>query len=161
MIDVKCCLDFNTSIFRLLRCLNLPADCVLENGTHVEGQEVMLFSLCRLTYPDRLHTMSSDLWGKEESEWSRVFKYFNLFIYNEHGFCLKDNFEFWVPYFPAMAEAIQAKLIQLGVQYEEDQQQVIACFLDDTVREICRPGAGPHNRRMDDMNELQRAFYSG
>lgn len=148
-------------LVRLFRCLQVPNECVLENGTHISGEEVFLFSLCRLTYPDRLNTMTNDLWGGEESLWSRAFKYFNLFINNEHGHRLTDYFEFWVPRFPDMARAVQEKLALHGVEYGEQDSQPIAVFIDDTVREICRPGAGPANRHLQDQNETQRAFYSG
>lgn len=160
----RCEILFRFTYERLLVLYNLlgmDADCILENGTHISSEEVFLFSLCRLTYPDRLNTMTNDLWGGEESQWSRAFKYFNLFVQVSHGHRLTDNFAFWVPRFPGMARAVQTKLEEFGVHYGENEVQQIACFLDDTVREICRPGAGPTNRHLENTNETQRAFYSG
>ncbi len=67
-------------LVRLHTALRMPVECRLENGSVISSQEVFLFSLCRLTFPDRLHTMSVDMWGGEQTLWSRAFKYFNIFI---------------------------------------------------------------------------------
>jgi hypothetical protein len=118
-------------LHRLYQTFQLDNVCMLENWSHMSGEEVFLFSLNRLAFPDRLHTMTSDMWGGEESQWSRVFKYFNLFVNETHGHLLRDNFEFWTPRFPEMAMAIQRKLQQYGVAYGPEERQRVACFIDD------------------------------
>ena len=67
-------------------------------------------------------------WGGDQTRWSRVFKYFNLFISDVHGHCLRDYFHFWEPRYDVMADAIKRKLVGLGVQYEEDEVQPISVF---------------------------------
>lgn len=146
---------------RLFNTLGLPADCVLENGSRMSGEEIFLFSLCRLSYPNRLVTMRDEIWGGEESVWSRVFKYFNLFVYNIHGHRLTNYLGYWKQHFPSMASAVKRKLEEFGVVYGENEVQPVCCFIDDLVKEACRPGAGPNGRRYEEMNALQRAYYSG
>lgn len=149
---------------RLFVALQFPAQVRLSNGMHLMGEEVFLFSLCRLAYPSRLADLVR-LFGRELTEWSRAFKYFLLWIEKHHGFRLTHYFKFWVPHFPRMAEAITQKMRYYGVQIGANVHQPVAMLLDDTVRECHRPGAGPANRRLpffyENATEVQRAFYNG
>lgn len=74
-------------LVRLFVALRFPAQVRLRNGMHLMGEEVFLFSLCRLAYPSRLTDLVR-LFGKELTEWSRAFKYFLLWMDAKHGFRL-------------------------------------------------------------------------
>lgn len=91
--------------------------------------------------------------GRENTLWSRVFKWVIGHIYHTHCHLLTDNVPWWSAYFSHCARAIGDLLQRHGVEQHAGQRTCIFGFIDDTLRETCRPGG--------ENEDVQRSFYNG
>jgi len=146
---------------RLYNVLHVPEHVVLSNRTTVTGEEVFLVSLRRLSSTCPMQDLCF-LFGRDYSQWSRAFKWFLHFIFDNYADLLLDNMSYWEPKFQDYSECVRKKVEELGVPFAEGDFSVCA-FIDDHCFETCRPG-GPTgsgiNRPRADLL-LQRAFYNG
>lgn len=163
-----------SELHRLKTVLQIPERAILSNGSNMSGEEVFLYSLMRLSFPSRHEILSDQYFGRENSQWSRAFCWFNNFLFKQHSFRLLNYWNFWLNLFPVMADSIQKKILKYGYDVEAGEVWKIVGFIDNNVKKVNRVGSGPtfdrgdydyidprdHPRRL--MNDpIQRAFYSG
>jgi len=151
---------------RLLYGLRFPEDCVLENGSRMSGEEVLLRGLFELVSGDDQFTIAEAIFGREQSQQSRAFKYFVDHIFNNFLFLVRDNLSWWFDngYFHESNRAIKAKLEALGLQFNNDDECDVCTFLDCNCMETGRVGGGPRSDGPDAdrwLDEVQRTFYNG
>jgi nuclease HARBI1 len=161
--DSQCYRFFRMDSLKLTNLFNLlqfPENIALDNGSVFTGEEIFLFGLHRYGYPSRLEDLTI-YYGRDYSQLSRAFKWFNTFIMNTWGYKICDNLEFWKPYLPGCAFSIANKLTELsGVQYDPDNFRV-AMFIDCTVIATRRPGSGPTPDGNRYNNFIQMSFFNG
>ena len=157
-------------LYRLKTAFRIPALVHAENGSVFTGEEVLLFSLYRYSDVSTIQKQCEHIFGRENTQFSRAFKWFNQHMLDEFTFLLVDNFRFWHPYFPAFADAIRRKLNAKSPPIGEPGhfefvagEFRIAFFFDCNVCPISAPGTGPRGTGADagrDNNDEQRAFYN-
>jgi hypothetical protein len=149
-------------LHRLLGLLEIPPRIWLSNGSVFTNEAVLLFALYRYKSADDILKFISRF-GRDPTQLTRVFQWFNTFMLERWGHKLKNNLEYWKRFLPSFAEAIRKKVVQKSnnmLHYEEGQFSVLA-FTDDNVNHISRPGAGPKFEGTRDERNIQRAFYNG
>ena len=146
---------------RLYNLLQFPLMCRLSNGSTMHGEEVFLLGLFRYAFPHRLEFDSTRIFGRENTQLCRAFKFFNSHIHDNFKTLLTDNEAFWVPYMASCAEAIKNKLAEHNLLFPDGTHFGIFAFIDNTLRKTCRPGGGPRTDRQRIDNLVQRAFYNG
>jgi hypothetical protein len=171
--ESECWIRFHilkSDLYRVLTCFNLSrftedTPIRLDNHMKFTGEELLMFSLERFSYPRKLFSFI-DTYGRDWSAWSRAFKWFCLYIIGHYAWLIRDNFDYWKKYFPSFAEAISAKITEKsdgGIIFPGKSYRV-AMFHDCTVTITCRPGGGPAE---DGINAarfnglLQQSFYNG
>lgn len=149
-------------LHKLKRYLQLPQEIILENNSVFSDEEMLLYCLYRYkSCDDQLKHVS--VFGRDPSQLSRAFQWFNTFIINTWGQKLDNNLHYWKPFLPNFADAIRKKVMSLSdntLHYERDEFTVFA-FIDDNVNHTSRPGAGPDYHGDRDEDDIQRAFYNG
>ena len=150
-----------------MRALKIPDFIRLDNRSVFTAEEVLLCSLHRYAQAGgNLEHDANFIFGREFSQWSKAFKWFNQHMVINFTNLMVNNFQFWSQYFPIFAEKIRKKTEQMSgydVQWEPGTFKVIA-FIDDNVSRTCRPGGGPMEEGPDAPrydNEIQAAFYNG
>jgi len=153
-------------LFRLLRGLDFDDRCVLENRSVMSGEEVLLRGLYELVTGNDQYTCAESIFGRDQSQQSRAFKYFVDHIYSHFLHLLTDNLEWWfVNGFVAESRtAIQQKLYELNLDFDDENENDIGFFIDCNCMDTARVGGGPRTGgadadRWDD--NVQRAFYNG
>ena len=154
----------------LYSCLGIPNRIRLDNGCRVYGEEALLVTIYRLSWPRKL-TQIEETFGRDYSLWSRCIKFMIDFIVDNWCYLLFDNMDYWLLTMPHMHSAIVDKLVILGYNFDTrllgvdlETQHNIFGFIDNTIAPICRPAGGPADdgvnaRRLDPL--IQRAFYTG
>ena len=158
-------------LLRLLSALRLPERIVLDNGSVTSGEEALLVTLYRLSFPRRLSDIE-ETFGRDYSHWSRVIKYTMQWIIKNWWYLLSDNTEYWTDQIPSFYEAITAKIVELGFDFplrllgfdSEQRTYRVFAFIDNTIIKTCRPGGsaarrGPNAPRYHRL--VQQAFYTG
>jgi len=149
-------------LHKLVRYLQLPLHIRLVNGSVVTGEYVLLYGLYRYkSADDMLKHLPS--FGRDPSQLTRVFQWFNTFIINRWGYKLQNNLEYWQPFFPQFADAIRLKVMQKSnntLVYPVNTFDIIS-FIDCVVSQTSRVGTGPDYNGNRDMTDEQRAFYNG
>lgn len=142
---------------RLLACLMLPPNIVLNNGIWINSQEALLITLHLLSHPCRLGD-KEEMLGYERTELCRIRKHVMVHIVRTHGRRITDGIAWHMPYLQECKAAMQrfkSNLHPDGVLFERTAN---CCLMVDGWRwNICRPGRvirAPH------VN-LQRQVYSG
>lgn len=79
----------NEFIIRVAKCLQIPADFQLDNGSWVNGQEGLLILLKMMSFPQRLVDVEG-FFGWEMSRLSRILKFLKKLIYTRHKHRLED-----------------------------------------------------------------------
>ena len=154
-------------LYRLLRAFRLPDKCVLENGTAMSGEEVMLRALYELVSGEDQYTIAQNVFGRDQSDQSRAYKYFVDLIYAQHNYLVTDNLEWWFEngFIEESRQAITKKLAELGLLYRNPEtDQEVAGFIDCNCMETARVGGGPIGEGPDAerwIDLIQRAFYNG
>jgi hypothetical protein len=156
-------------LFSLKRCFkfhDMFRDPV--TGKIFTGEEVLLCGLYRMHAPN---TFNDDSWkvnfGFDHQTASLCFSLFCKFILRNWSYLIYDHWEFWLPYFKLLNEKIRMKATQLGCRFPKAHERNgmrIFGFIDNTIIQIARPGAGPLNDgpNSERKNPLkQRAWYNG
>jgi hypothetical protein len=164
--DSECWRKFRTrkaDLPRLMRAFRIPVSFTTTNRCSFTGEEVFLFSLWRFSDENILEDMAQHVFGREFTQWSRAFNKFVEHVFTTCIDILFNSLAFWVPFFPLFAEKIRQKLADNGCFFAPGTFNVMG-FIDDTIREFCRPGGGPAYDgpgapRFDPL--LQQAFYNG
>jgi hypothetical protein len=149
-------------LHKLIRLLHIPHRIELSNGSVFTGEAVLLFSCYRYTSADSILKFFYRF-GRDPTQLTRAFQWFNTFMRSRWSYLLKDNLEFWKPHLPRFADAIRLKMIQKSngrLHYLPGQFKVFA-FIDDNVSHICRPGTGPDYQGTRSEKDEQRGYYNG
>ena len=95
---------------RLLLNLRFPEKCVLQNGSTMPGKEVMLRGLYELFFGADQHEVVP-IFGRDQTQQSRAFKYFVIHIYDNFLHLVTDNLAWWYEngYLHMSRDAIRAK----------------------------------------------------
>lgn len=153
-------------LVRVMDALRLPRQgtVVLKNKCKYTLEEILLFSLNRLSYPGRLADLS-DVFGREFSQWSRAFIWFIKYVFKYFRCLVTCNLPYWAECFPVFARRIRDKIVEKGgAAYEDIAATVrVAAFIDCTVIATSRPGGpdGPGQNAPRFSNFIQMAVYSG
>ena len=143
---------------------------VLDNGGVTSGEEALLVTLYRLSFPRRLSDIEG-AFGRDYSHWSRVIKYTMQWFIKNWWYLLSDNTEYRTDQIPSFYEAmITAKIVELGFDFplrllgfdSEQRTYRVFAFIDNTIIKTCRPGGstarrGPNAPRYHRL--VQQAFY--
>jgi nuclease HARBI1 len=136
---------------RLFQGLRIPVGYItLVNHSRIRSEELFIFSLYRLAKAPTLEDAST-IFGFENTQLSRAFQWFIHHIITNFEYLLNDSIIQWIDLFPVFAERIEEKMNSLGVHFNGEQRNGIACFIDATFLKTCRP-SGPYN--------VQRSFFS-
>lgn len=149
-------------LHRLLALLQIPARVWLSNGSVFTNEAVLLFGLYRYKSADDILKFIHKF-GRDPTQLTRVFQWFNTFMLDRWGYKLKNNLQYWKQHLPSFANAIRKKVIEKSgnrLHYDEGHFSVFG-FIDDNVNQISRPGAGPKFQGTRDERNIQRAFYNG
>ena len=137
-------------VLRVLEGLQIPAIVHTKEGYKFTGQEVMLISLKKLSYPHRWKEVCEAFPGRKRWACKAAFYWFLDFMIENWGYLILNNREYWVPHMAAQAQAILEKLrtlpredwrIDFANALEEGGFNIFA-FIDNTMIAMCRPG-GP------------------
>lgn len=67
----------------------------LENGSVMSGEEILLRGLYELVSGDDQHVITEKMFGRDQSQQSRAFKFFIDHIYSNFLFLVNDNLKWW------------------------------------------------------------------
>jgi len=134
------------------------------------ADEFLLTSLYRLHRPTTLSDpFFRDRIGLSYQHVSEVFNEFLKFMEEKWGYLLTDNMQFWLPYLPACAQAINNRCMECKWHCPFPPSTLVGGlrvfgFIDNTLNATCRPGGGPERDganapRNDPL--IQQEFYSG
>ena len=90
---------------RLLHAWRLPDNIILEDGSSISGEFVLLFSIRRLATHTNLDDFAQFEFGREYSVLSRVFNFFVRYTYHTFRDKLSNNIPFFVHKFPEKMKA--------------------------------------------------------
>ena len=96
-------------LLRLYTALGLPARIVLDNGSVISGEEALLVTLYRLSFPRRLSD-TEETFGREYSHWSRVTL---KWIVKHWWYLLSDNINYWTKQIPSFHQSVVSKIVEL------------------------------------------------
>ena len=119
----------------------------------------MLRGLYELVSGEDQFNIANNVFGREQSQQSRAWKYFIIHIYDHFLWIVTNNLDWWYEngYLHQSMEAIKAKI-------GGNEQFNTAGFIDCNCLETDIPGGGPAEEGVNaarwDPN-IQRAFYNG
>jgi hypothetical protein len=157
--------------YRLRIGFRLPDEIKL-SGSKFSSEEVILIVLMRFAFPFRWSDLYTYFPGRDHSQLSRATYWFLEFMILHWGYLLLNNLQFWLPKFPAFAEAMRIKLATLP--NEDNRQYFPSAYdraggfcamgaIDNTLNATCRPGGprtgGEQAPRWDRL--IQQAWWTG
>ena len=154
---------------RLIELFKFPEDCILENGSKMKGEEVFLRGLFELSTGENQERMCILLFGREQTQQSRAFKYFIHHMYTKYKHLVMDSLPWWHRngYTKASADAIWAKMQSSGFQPAAEELlslKLPGYFIDCKCSPTSVVGGGPAedgaNAARWDV-DVNRAFYNG
>ena len=159
--DSECWNFFETrkeDLRRLLLNLKFPEQCVLENRSSMPGEEVFLRGLYELVSGADQHEVVL-VFGRDQTQQSRAFKYFVDHIYDNFLHLVTDNISWWYNngYMHQSRDAIRNK-------FGGNEYFSTFGFIDCNCLDTSRPGGGPAEEGTDAARWhplIQRAFYNG
>ena len=112
------------------------------------GQEILMVSLVRLSYPHRWEDVERVFLGIKRWKLQCLFYWFLDFMIENWSYLILNNRDFWTPLMPTMARAIELKLASLPnpdyrLFFPDEVPFTIFGFIDNTMHAMCRPGGGP------------------
>jgi len=156
--DSECLLDYRfpnkEQLHRLFQVLQIPQVVSIrdESGkSHVfQGEECFLFGLYRMASGSTLEDTSSHIFGRDPTQWSRVWTWFVKFVVQEHGHLVLNSLPFFADHFDSYNDQIIKELNissrQFGfeddVHYTKELCNVCA-FVDCSIFLCSRAGSGP------------------
>jgi hypothetical protein len=131
---------------RLYEGLQLPGNTKIQ-GYKTSGQEVLMVSLVRLSYPHRWEDVERIFIGIKRWKLQSLFYWFLDYMVANWSYLILNNRDFWTPLMPTMARAIEVKLATLPnpdyrLFFPEEVPFTIFGFIDNTMHAMCRPGGG-------------------
>lgn len=141
----------------LKQCLRIPEFFVLRNGIKINGEEALLITLFRFSYPVRLVSMEAKF-GREHSQLSRIFNHTVTYVVQQLGHLLTVDTQahLFVPKLAHFNNAIRLKLLDVHGRVP-NRESLTAVFLDATLRRVSRPS---DTLRLGNAS-LQRCIYNG
>ena len=124
---------------RLMRALQIPDELKVGSEGHqcvFSGEEGLLLLLRRLAYPCRWIDLV-DMFGLFVCEMSTLFAFMVHHVYDTFGQRLLD-IDVWVPHLPSFRDAI--------VRRGAPSPLNVWCFVDGTLRGMCRPSQGQESQ---------------
>ena len=163
---------------RLKRGFMIP-DRVEIKRSWFTGDEILIISLLRLSYPSRWCDVQAKLPRdkvRTSTDCGKAFYWLIDFLIANWGYLLLNNISFWVGMFPHFANQIRLKLQNLVTEnYRQIHPEAcilngiqtgfaIFGFIDNTIMAMCRPGGGPlaegeHAPRLS--KEVQQTWSTG
>ena len=148
-----------SDLYRLCKVLKLTERCILDNGSSMPGEEILLIGLYELVSGSDQYEIAVNIFGREQTQQSRAFKFFVNHIYNNFLDLVTNNLDWWYNngYLRESMEAIKRKI--------GGNANFSTCgFLDCNCLETARPGGGPMQEgsdaeRWDPL--IQASFYNG
>lgn len=115
-------------------------------GYSFSGDEILLCGLFQLHTQIKVGDFSwRDTFGWLQTQDSTGVKLFAQHMKVHWMYLITDNLEYWLPMFPAFAEAVESKLRASNVVIQPGTNRIIG-FIDNTNVATSRPGAGPNHR---------------
>lgn len=154
---------------RLIELFQLPAECKLENGSSMSGEEVFLRGLYELCSGENQQRMCTLLFGREQTQQSRAFKFFIEYMFNNYKHLVTDSLSWWHRngFSKSSADAIWEKMQAYGYQPTDDELLTFrqcGYFIDCKCSPTSVVGGGPAedgaNAARWDV-DINRAFYNG
>lgn len=147
----------------LVTAFRIPETVMLANRCQFTGLEILLFSLHRYSTAMRMEDAANLIFGRDNTQWSRAFSWFNNHMITNFAKLLISNFDYWIPHLSYCARMTR----NCGSQHMELWPSVQApseFVRSSTVmyQKMTRPGGGgpmPGQPRFDLL--LQEAFYNG
>jgi hypothetical protein len=154
---------------RLIDLFKFPEYCILENGSKMKGEELFLRGLFELSTGDNQARMCTFLFGREQTQQSRAFKYFIDHMYTNYKHLVTDSLPWWHRngFTKSSADAIWAKMQSIG--YQPTLQELVSLklagyFIDCKCSPTSVVGGGPAedgaNAARWDV-DVNRSFYNG
>ena len=145
-------------LHRLRVNLKFDDKCILENGSVLSGEEILLRGLYELVSGADQHEIIA-IFGKDQSIQSRAFKYCINHIYDNFVHLVTDNLQWWYTggYMHQSRDAIKEV-------FGGNDQFTTFGFIDCNCLDTARPGGGPADEGADAARWhplIQRAFYNG
>ena len=156
-------------ISRLIELFQFPAECKLENGSSMSGEEVFLRGLYELCSGENQQRMCTLLFGREQTQQSRAFKFFIDYMFTNYKHLVTDSLPWWHRngFSKSSADAIRAKMEAYGYQPTEEELLTLrhnGYFIDCKCSPTSVVGGGPAedgaNAARWDV-DINRAFYNG
>ena len=131
---------------RLYEGLQLPGPTRLRTYK-TTGQEILMVSLVRLSYPHRWEDVERIFVGIKRWKLQYLFYWFLDYMIENWSYLILNNRDYWTPQMPNMARAIEMKLATLPnpdyrLFFPDDVPFTIFGFIDNTMHAMCRPGGG-------------------
>jgi nuclease HARBI1 len=135
-------------LHRLYALSNLPAIIKCPNGIVCPGEHAFCLLLYRISYPSRLISLQ-DIFGRDYTQLSRIFKLTVDLIYMHHKDKVHGNLDWYADRFDTYHEAIVRKILlsskNPNINFLPIEVSNIFAFLDGTGLEITRPSNGAQN----------------
>lgn len=133
---------------QLFTLCEFPAVVICCNGSSCSGEHAFCLMLYRLSYPSRLIELQ-DIFGRDYSQLSRIFKWSIDFMYEKHRHKVEGNLQWYSDRFDMYHQAVTKKIIDsprnINRGFIPMEVSNIFAFLDGTGLEIARPGNGAQN----------------
>jgi hypothetical protein len=153
----------------LIHLVKFPDQCKLDNGSSMSGEEVFLRGLYELCSGDNQQRMCALLFGREQSQHSRAFKYFIEFMNDNYQHLVKDSLPWWHRngFSKASADAVWDKM--LSCEYNPTEAELLTLkrfgyFIDCKCSPTSVVGGGPAEDGVNAARwdiDVNRAFYNG
>ena len=132
----------------LFELSGFPAVVTCTNGLSCPGEHAFMLMLYRLAYPCRLFTLQ-DIFGREYTQLSRIFKFAINFMYVNHKHKVHGNLEWYSDRFDMYHEAVVRKIMKCpknpNIGNVPIEVSNVFAFIDGTGLEIARPSNGAQN----------------
>jgi len=144
-------------LHRLFRSLRFPSVVKFENRSKMKGEEVFLRGLYELVNGENQYNISENVFGRDQSQQSRAFSFFITYLDETFYDLLSDNLQWWYDkgFIEVSRAAIQNKLEDLGLRFNEDYPQLVMGFIDCNCLEVCRVAGGPRGDGADALRYIK------
>ena len=119
--------------------LRLPDMMRLENGCKVSGEAAFIL-YCQFLARPIVETDLETHWGRHYSIVSRTLTLFAHWLYDTHSWRIRDNLDFWTPYFAEWNAAIRTKSINCTGSDLPQRCLNVSLFYDASFHATTEPG---------------------
>jgi hypothetical protein len=156
---------------RLLTAFRVPESVKIRRYVY-SGEEILLISLRKLSYPARWVDILKDFPSRDRQQLKCALHWFMDFMIVNWGYLILNNMDWWIPRLSVCAQAICDKLATLPREDsrlffpspDEALGFCIAVFIDNTMVAFSRPGGGPiHDGERSDrqIKLIQQVWWTG